>query len=219
VFNPSSGFYHSITLEEAGMLPAILNNISHNILYSQYFKFLLLNYFYFDMSPGTGSRVLAIANRIGWIAEFGKGENIIPIASQYKFFSGGGNSVRGWKAQDNGMLENTLNGGKFLFEGTFEYRWMLFPENTNFLKDIGTVFFLDYGNVWEAGKQFKLSENALAIGFGLRYYTFVGPIRIDVGFKLYDPRAKDGRKWLTRYNFEEIFSDRLAFQFGLGNAF
>ena len=219
VFNPSNGFFQSITLEEAGMLPAVLNNISHNILYSQYFKFLFLNYFYFDMSTGLGSRVFAVANRIGWISEFGKGENIIPIASQYKFFSGGGNSVRGWKAQDNGILENTQSGGKFLFEGTFEYRWMLFPENTNFMKDIGTVFFLDYGNVWETGRKFKLSENALAVGFGLRYYTFVGPVRIDVGFKLYDPKATDGRKWLTRYNFKEIFSDRLAFQFGLGNAF
>ena len=146
------------------------------------------------------------------------GAQVVDATAVMGQFSGG-NSVRGWKAQDNGILENTQSGGKFLFEGTFEYRWMLFPENTNFMKDIGTVFFLDYGNVWETGRKFKLSENALAVGFGLRYYTFVGPVRIDVGFKLYDPKATDGRKWLTRYNFKEIFSDRLAFQFGLGNAF
>jgi outer membrane protein assembly factor BamA len=220
VFNPSTGFYHSFTLEEAGLLPAVLNKISRNIDYSQYFKFYLINYFYFDLTSGLGSKVFGIANRIGSIFEFGRDENIISILPQYKFFSGGGNSLRGWKAQDNGILDNTLDGGKFLFEGSFEYRWMMFPTSKNFLKDIGSVYFIDYGNVWETPGLFKIKENALAVGFGLRYYTFVGPVRVDVGFKLYDPRAADGKRWLFNYSFKDIFTEpRYTIQFGLGNAF
>ena len=220
VFNPSSGFFHAITLEEAGILPALLNKISKNIDYSQYFKFYLQNYFYFDLSQGLGSRIFALANRIGDIVEFGKGGNIISVLPLYKFFSGGGNSVRGWGAQKNGILDNTQNGGKFLLEGSFEFRWMMFEGSTGFTKDFGTVFFLDYGNVWETQKQFKLNEIALAIGFGLRYYTFVGPVRIDFGFKLYDPTAADGNKWLFS-DFKKIFPSppKYAIQFGLGNAF
>ena len=220
VFNPSSGFFHAITLEEAGILPALLNKISRNIDYSQYFKFYLQNYFYFDLSSLAGNRVLGIASRIGDIMEFGSGDNIVPVLPQYKFFSGGGNSVRGWYAQKNGVLENTQNGGKFLFEGSFEYRWMPFVGSTGFTKDLGTIFFLDYGNVWETHKQFRFNEIALAIGFGFRYYTFVGPVRIDVGFKLYDPSAEAGSQWLFS-DIKKIFSppQKWAIQFGLGNAF
>ncbi len=220
VFNPSGGFFHSFTIEDAGLIPFLLNRFKNNINYSQYVKLYLFNYFYFDISGGLASRVFAIANRIGDIMEYGKNPNIVPIQSQYKFFSGGGNSVRGWRAQDNGILDNKLNGGNFLFEGSFEFRWMNFNSNTNFMKNFGTVYFVDYGNVWETHKQFQLNEISLAIGFGVRYYTFVGPVRIDIGFRLYDPTGNNGKKWLFQNSFRDIFVKPLyAIQFGLGNAF
>ncbi len=220
VFNPSGGFYHSFTIEDAGLIPFLLNKFKNNIDYSQYLKIYLVNYFYFDISGGIASKIFAMSNRIGDIMEYGNNPNLVPIQSQYKFFSGGGNSVRGWRAQDNGILDNKLNGGKFLFEGSFELRWMNFNSNTNFMKNFGTVYFLDYGNVWETHKQFQLREISLAIGFGVRYYTFVGPVRIDVGFRLYDPGGNDGKKWLFQNSFRDIFVKPLyAIQFGLGNAF
>jgi outer membrane translocation and assembly module TamA len=136
----------------------------------------------------------------------------------YKFFSGGGNSVRGWDAQKNGILQNTKNGGKFLFEGSFEYRWMMFADKSNFMKDIGTVFFLDYGNVWDNHTDFHLKQIALAVGFGFRYYTFVGPVRIDFGIRLYDPNEDESKRWIFK-NLKGIFSGKSTIQFGLGNAF
>ncbi|MGH2574223.1 MAG: BamA/TamA family outer membrane protein, partial [Ignavibacteria bacterium] len=59
---------------------------------------------------------------------------------------------------------------------------------------------------------------ALAIGFGLRYDLSIGPLRVDFGFKLYDPKAPDDEKWLFD-SINKIFKGKLAFQFGLGNAF
>lgn len=220
LFNPSAGFFHSFTLEDAGLVPFLLNRVKNNINYSQYFKFSLLNYFYFDISSGLASKIFAISSRIGDIIEYGKSSNIVPIQSQYKFFSGGGNSVRGWRAQDNGILANKLNGGNFLLEGSFELRWMMFNTSHGILKDVGTVYFFDYGNVWETQREFKFKQIALAAGFGVRYYTFVGPVRIDIGFKLYDPSAIDGKKWLFNYSLKDIFTiPRYSIQFGLGNAF
>ena len=91
-----------------------------------------------------------------------------------------------------------------------------FPGKDNFLKNISGAFFLDYGNVWESDKDFRFNQIALAIGFGVRYNLFIGPIRVDFGFKLYDPLDKD--KWLFN-NFSRIFKDKFAIQFGIGEAF
>jgi outer membrane protein assembly factor BamA len=218
IFNPSGGFYHSITVENAGLIPRILTLINKNIEFAQYFKFYMPNKFYFDVFGGRGATIFATYNEIGDIIEYGKGDNIVPVQSLYRFFSGGGSSLRGWNAKENGILSDPSQGGNFLFEGSFEYRWKMFPYSQNFLQNIWTVYFIDYGNVWESDKYFMFKQIALAAGIGLRYDTFVGPLRIDFGFKLYNPSAPDNDKWLFD-NSKEIFKSKFAIQFGLGNAF
>ena len=218
LFNPSRGSYHSITVENAGLLPRFLAIFKKNIDFSQYFKFYMPNKFYFDLSGGRGSSIFATYNEIGDIAEYGKGENIVPVLSIYKFFSGGSGSLRGWNAKENGILKNTQEGGNFLFEGSFEYRWNMFSTSQNFWKNFWAVYFIDYGNVWETGGDFVFKQIALATGLGFRYDTFVGPLRIDLGFKLYNPTAPEGDQWLFN-NIKDIFKHKFAFQFGLGNAF
>ena len=58
----------------------------------------------------------------------------------------------------------------------------------------------------------------MAVGFGVRYDLFIGPIRFDFGFKLYDPSAPEGEQWLFD-NPGRIFKDKIAVQFGIGQAF
>ena len=130
---------------------------------------------------------------------------------------GGGNSLRGWRAQTGGILEDPTQGGKFLVEGSWEWRRKPFPQRS-FLYPVWGVLFLDYGNVWESGRDFKLNQVALSTGFGIRYDTFVGPVRVDFGFKLYDPLGGENTKWLWQQP-SEIFKNKFAIQFGLGNAF
>jgi outer membrane protein insertion porin family len=218
IFNPSSGFYHSITVETAGLLPKMLSLINENIDYAQYFKLYMPNKFYFDVSGGRRSTIFATYNEIGDIIEYGKGENIIPIQSIYKFYSGGSSSLRGWNAKENGIVKDPSQGGNFLFEGSFEYRWNMFSSSQNFWKNFWSVYFVDYGNIWETDGDFRFSQIALATGLGLRYDTFVGPLRIDLGFKLYNPTAPEGDQWLFD-NPKDIFKHKFALQFGLGNAF
>jgi len=218
VLTPSSGFYHSMLVGTSGLLPKLITSItSKEIFYSQFFKAYTLNKFYFSLDK-KANNIFATDIKIGDIIEYGAGEKIIPAQPQYKFFSGGSSSVRGWNAKENGMLDNKLDGGTFLVEGSFELRKKLFPDKEGFMKNLGAAFFLDYGNVWETHKNFHFSEIALAIGFGIRYYLFIGPIRFDFGFKLYDPSQPEGNKWLFE-NFGEIFKSKFALQFAIGEAF
>ncbi len=214
LLSPSRGYYHSITLGSAGLIPKLIIHAFKNFYYSEYFKAYSYNRFYFNLPSLTS--IFATSFKVGDIIEYGSGDRLIPIQSIYKFFSGGSGSLRGWNAKGNGVLANKLNGGKFLLEGSLELRKKLFPRKENFLKNISGAFFLDYGNVWESHKDFKLKQIALAIGFGVRYNLFIGPIRVDFGFKLYDPLDQD--KWLFN-NFSRIFKDKFAIQFGIGEAF
>jgi outer membrane translocation and assembly module TamA len=52
---------------------------------------------------------------------------------------------------------------------------------------LGAVGFFDTGNVYLRATDIDLSDLRSAAGFGLRYRSPVGPIRIDLGFNL-DPR-------------------------------
>lgn len=218
LLSPSRGFYHSILAGHAGLIPKAVTGIfGKSVFYSQFFKAYTLNKFYFSLAKKDRS-VLATKLAVGDIIEYGEGENIIPVQPIYKFFSGGSSSLRGWNAKENGILDNKIDGGNFLLEGSIELRQKLFPRSEGFLKNIGGAFFVDYGNVWETHKDFKFSEIAYAIGFGVRYDLFIGPIRFDFGFKLYDPSAPEGEKWLFQ-NTSSIFKDKFTIQFGIGQAF
>jgi len=216
-FSPTNGFFHSITLGNAGLLSRlIVNSWAQSWHYSQYFILGTTNkYFHTIFSPNT---VFATKITVSDNIQYGSGERLVPVQSLYRYFSGGSNSLRGWNAKQNGMLENTVNGGNFLFEGSFEIRQKLFPKAQNFSKNIVGGFFLDYGNVWEDQKDFRFDQIALAIGFGMRYDLVIGPIRFDFGFKLYDPRSADEEKWLFD-NTSIIFKQKFAFHFAIGEAF
>jgi len=218
VFSPSGGFFHSVTIGSGGLLPKlIINTLEPDVYYSQYVKLFTSNNFYLNLSKKPGNTVFATKFLVGDIIQYGSGDRLIPLPSFYKFFSGGGSSVRGWGARDNGILANTNDGGDFLLEGSLELRKKIFPEADNFTKNISGAVFFDYGNVWAADNDFRPDQIALAVGFGVRYNLFVGPVRVDFGFKLYDPGTA-GNKWLFS-DFANIFKDRFVVHFGIGEAF
>jgi outer membrane translocation and assembly module TamA len=140
------------------------------------------------------------------------------VAPNQTFFAGGSNSVRGWKARDlipqnpvDDLFPSSINeqyrirGGIFLLEGSFEYR-------RRFENDFGFAFFLDFGNTWNAVKDFRFDGVAVAIGTGLRYYSPFAPFRIDFGFKFYDPADQ-------KFIFDKQFFETMVFHFGIGEAF
>ena len=224
---PTSGNIQVFSAEESGSLGNLLKKL-FTISTISYVKFTGLSKFYFNLSGIQSKSVIATKLLVGSIFEYGDnklvfgnqtfGVNIVPL--EYKYIAGGSTSVRGWSAKKLGTFDGKENGGNFLIEGSLEHRTRPFLGGKGIFKDLGFVTFFDYGNLWETPKSFRISDIALAIGFGIRYYTIVGPVRFDIGVKLYDYDPGIGiDKWLFNNSFSTIFKTQLAFQFGIGNTF
>jgi outer membrane protein assembly complex protein YaeT len=128
------------------------------------------------------------ALRVGATVRLGLGQGRMPIHE--RFFAGGSNSFRGTDFDELGPLDPRSGrpvGGKVL---------LLFNLETSFpvigsLRDLSWAFFVDAGNVFAKRKDFDLAKLRGAVGFGLRYRTPLGPIRLDLGL---NPQAPPGRK-------------------------
>jgi outer membrane protein assembly factor BamA len=94
-----------------------------------------------------------------------------------------------------------------------------------------TALFVDAGNIWtlrkdtqRPGAEFKLDrfykEIAIGAGIGGRFdFTFL-LLRLDMGFRIYDPSLPPGYKWFTKYNTEKINGiDKLIFNLAIGYPF
>lgn len=226
---PSKGFFQSYLFEESGLLSGAARKLFDISTFS-YFKFTTVHKFYFNVLHENSASVIASKTLLGVIFEYGDNSlkvsgtpynlsvDFIPLET--RFIAGGNTSVRGWTGKRLGTFKNMEYGGNFLFEGNLEHRTKPFRNEKSIFKDLGFVTFFDYGNLWEEASKFQLNQIALAIGGGIRYYTIVGPVRFDVGFKLYDYFAEEGtNKWLFDNSLKTIFKNKIAFQFGIGNTF
>ena len=123
--------------------------------------------------------VFAAGARLGLARGFAVVED--PPASE-RFFAGGDRTVRGF-ALDRLGDEPTIDengfpiGGNALIVLNAELRVPV----TGALQVVG---FLDAGNVFDRVRNFDLSRIRGGAGFGVRYRSPVGPIRVDLGFKL-----------------------------------
>lgn len=120
------------------------------------------------------SIVLAGRVKAGLVA----GPALSEIPPDKLFFAGGGGSVRGYAYRSIGVREadGTVTGGRYLLEGSVEARY-------RFNNDFGAVAFLDGGYV--AADTFPdVSKMRLGAGVGLRYFTSLGPLRLDVAMPL-----------------------------------
>ncbi|MBF0647326.1 BamA/TamA family outer membrane protein [Dysgonomonas sp. GY75] len=151
---------------------------------------------------------------------YGNSEQI-PI--QKRFFSGGANSVRGWsirelgpgsyyfKPSETGNEKDNFyyHSGDIRFDASLEYRSKLF-----WVLELGA--FVDAGNIWtvkeyekQEGGVFKVDrfykEIAVAWGLGLRFDFDYVLIRLDCGWKAYDPSGDPKTK---RWPISEPFKIR-----------
>jgi outer membrane protein insertion porin family len=76
-----------------------------------------------------------------------------------------------------------------------------------FGRPFGIVGFMDGGNVFEKAAHINAGQFRGAVGFGLRYDSPLGPLRLDFGFKL-DRHILAGRReagWAWHLNLGEVF--------------
>ena len=106
------------------------------------------------------------------------GPSLAEIPPDKLFFAGGGGSVRGYGFKSIGVDDGNGNvtGGRYLLEASLEAR-------AKVTKDIGVVGFIDGGYV--AADRFPgIEELQLGAGVGARYYTGLGPLRLDLAIPL-----------------------------------
>ena len=189
----------------------------------------------FGGKSGRNPWVFARSTRIGVEAPFGSSSNsFVPLPE--RFFVGGGNSHRGYAINQAGPRDLSTGfplGGEALFLNNLELRSP--PIALPFLgENLSTVFFHDAGNVfasagdlWTGLSRFRQKDPlacrnsavcdfrfiSQAVGFGLRYKTPIGPVRVDMGYSLTPtayPILNQGRSEQLR---------RLNFYFSIGQTF
>lgn len=134
------------------------------------------------------------ANSVRLGLEQGFNGSQIPLSES--FFSGGGSTLRGFPLNGAGPQSQVQVcgipgdqstcaqisvplGGPQLFILNSELR---FP--THIINKLGAVVFYDGGNVFRSLGLGDIGSYSNNIGFGLRYATPVGPVRVDIGHNL-----------------------------------
>ncbi len=173
------------------------------IEYSQYFKTEFEYIKHWDL---TRERVVAFRSFLGMAIPYGN-SNDIPFSRSY--FAGGSNDIRAWQPYSLGPGSsgaiNDFNEANLKLTVSAELRFKI-------LNALKGGLFVDAGNIWNAfghpsqpGGVFdnldSLEDIAVGSGFGLRYDLSFFVIRIDMGFKTYNPADTSGKKWFRDYNF------------------
>jgi outer membrane protein assembly complex protein YaeT len=135
----------------------------------------------------------------------GETQIIEDLPASERFYAGGDITIRGF-ALDTVGAPNTIGaagfprGGNAVLILNAEVRLPVW-------RDVGAAIFVDGGNVFDRVTEFDLGELRGSTGFGLRYRSPIGPIRLDLGFKM-DRRELGGR-----------LEPGSVLHFSIGNAF
>ncbi len=202
-------------LESAGNLLSLLANTSKQlknqdgnnkffeVQYSQYLKaegeFIKL----WDLHR---KRILAIRSFAGIAIPYGNSNNI-PFSRSY--FAGGSNDNRAWQSYGLGPGAsggiNDFNEANLKLAFSAELRF-------NMIGQLNGALFVDAGNIWNVLDNIddeksvfrnlnSLKNSAVGSGFGLRYDFNFFVIRLDFGFKTFNPADEESSRWFRDYNF------------------
>ncbi len=209
--NLLSGLASTIGLEEN-------SNNNYNLFGVQFSQYAKTELSFIKQWDFDKKRVIATRAYTGIAVPYGNANSIPFIRS---FFAGGPNDNRGWQPYDLGPGRtggvNDFNEANFKIALNAEYRFNLFGS-------WNSAFFVDAGNIWNVFDSVtdenaifngfeSLGDLAVGSGFGIRYDLSFFVIRVDVGFKTYEPNPQGG-DWLKNYNFSNA-----VYNFGINYPF
>lgn len=222
-FSPSEGFIHTARVDESGLLGEVLRPVLGRYTYTQFWSVTLLGRWYTDL---TGDRftILAAKLKAGYEEKYGgsRGVDTRTIPSTYRFYAGGGGSIRAWGPRRLSARGNPDLGGNVLLEGSAEWRSNIFRGlRDETASKVWLVTFVDAGNMWPTSADLNFTTVAVAAGLGFRYDTIFGPFRLDYGFRVYDPGKPAGERWITERSFfgTTLSAAETYLSFGIGHAF
>lgn len=195
-----------------------------------FLRVLLRNSYYRQLPK---QLVFASNTEFGVIRPFSTGgvatDQYVPLPE--RFFGGGESSMRGFPQNQAGPRDTETGfplGGNALFFHSTELRFPFIGDN------IGGVVFHDMGNVYSGvgSISFRVHQNNLAdfnymvhaVGYGIRYRTPLGPLRVDLAYSI-NPPTFDGlqgtyQQLLNNTAIRTVQSvNHFQFFFSIGQAF
>lgn len=164
---------------------------------------------------------IIMAKRVNFAGIYFSRQDSLP--SDIRIYNGGTNSVRGWNRQELGPKRPILDeegnfdrfvpiGGRATFSFNAEFRFRL----DQLLKGFGVATFLDGGQVWRNFNDIGTTPIQFGLGGGLRYQSPIGPVRIDLAYKVnptdQDLRIYEGQSYGSAW-------DNWGIHFSIGQAF
>ena len=154
-----------------------------------FLKTFLQGFAYRRVTPSSAT-VIVLGGRVGLATGFPR-EVVVngaptivvdELPASERFFAGGDTTVRGFTLDRLGTPETIdqdgfPTGGNGLIVLNAEARIPI-------RGSLGAVAFIDGGNVWRTVSDMDLAQMRGSVGFGLRYRSPIGPIRVDLGIKL-----------------------------------
>ena len=208
-FNDNNFSFFKVRIANSGnILGLISKNTNENdkktfakIPLAQYFKTDLEYKKFWDVGANS---VFGFRTFLGSIITYDNSD--IPFTKSY--FAGGSNDIRAWQTYELGPGKTNTgleyNVGSLKLLTSVEYRF-------DVVSKLKGALFIDAGNIWDiTGSEFvqedakftssSFKDIAVGSGFGARLDFSFLILRLDVGFKTYEPYLT-GNKWLKNYNF------------------
>ncbi len=180
-------------------------NTIFEVEYSQYIKTEFEFVKHWDLA---GKKVVAFRSFTGIAIPYGNSKSV-PFSRSY--FAGGSNDNRAWQPYTLGPGSsggiNDFNEANLKIALNAEFRFTIVGKiNGGLFADVGNIWnVLD--NVTDQFYKFKgmqsIKEIAIGTGFGFRYDQGLFVLRLDLGFKTYNPAKVDGEKWGKEINLTQ----------------
>lgn len=204
-------------VESAGGLLAIIAKASEqlknqngantflDVEFSQYIKTEFEYIKHWDLNR---KKVFAVKAFGGIAIPYGNSDDV-PFSRSY--FAGGTNDIRAWQSYSLGpgasgsFLDFNEANMKLTFSAEFRF---------NIFQQLNGALFTDVGNIWNVLDNtenedyifngLKSLENiAVGTGFGFRYDFNFFIVRLDLGFKTYNPALDENEKWFKEMRFNK----------------
>lgn len=189
-FDPTRGFLLSTAAEYAGLFAGNTEFIKYNATAKSWIPFWKDTYF-------------AAKANYGLLHLIDAGDDLVV---EERFFLGGPNTLRGFRYRRVGPRRPTDTGGYVIIGGVQQVLASLdFVVPLSKTVGLKAVAFFDIGNSFDKD-EFSLNPSNLRkdAGFGIRWISPLGPMKLDVGFPIGE-RLTDEEKYEVQFTVGNLF--------------